>query len=369
MAVKRNSMAQALTKPRTVQRAALTVPPVATNAQGATVQRVNPVAGTPYSDANAQLEFGQGLINKAVSGQGFDPKGGVGVAVAQIATAGIGAWAQNTARKELAEKEVGRQQQLSSLLTSKGYTPESASAIASMTTPESGSSIIGSFISQDMAKNDPATQLSLQKTQAEINKLNAETGKTRSEARSGGGAPAPTGYSYKPDGSLEPIKGGPADPASKPLSQDAAKTLTVARDGLSAVDNIQKQFTDAKTNEFNEKNFEGTTRASKVLPTFLQGEKAQIFTVYQQNLIDTIGRLRSGGAIGAEEEPRFLKLVPDFGDKPETFKTKIKQLQATFNSVGSGIDPNFIKSQNIQPALPQSTPEQNVFKVLNVRDK
>jgi hypothetical protein len=366
MAVKRNSMAQALTKPQTVQRAALTVPNI--NTTGTTL--FGNSTDIFQNSASAQQDaFGQALINKAVSGQGFDPKGGVGVAVAQIATAGIGAWAQNTARKEIAEKEVGRQQQLSSLLTSKGYTPESASAIASMTTPESGSSIIGSFISQDIAKNDPATQLSLQKTQAEINKLNAETGKTRSEARSGGGAPAPTGYSYNPDGSLKAIKGGPADPASKPLSQDAAKTLTVARDGLDAVDNIQKQFTDAKTGAFKEENFKGTTRASKVLPTFLQGEKAQEFTAFQANLIDTIGRLRSGGAIGKEEEPRFLKMVPDFGDKPETFKTKIKQLQATFNSVGSGIDPNFIKSQNIQPALPQSMPEQIGFKLLNVRDK
>jgi hypothetical protein len=365
MAVKRNAMAQALIKPQTVQRAALTVPPVATNAQGVTVQRVNPVATSSYSDATNRLRSGQEITESAIQGRGFDPRGGIGVAVAQIATAGIGAWAQNTARKELAEIEVNRQNQLSSLLTSKGYTPESASAIASMTTPESGSSIIGSFISQDMAKNDPATQLNLQKTQAEIAKLNAETNKANKEARTAGTPSAPAGYLYNPDGSLKAIKGGPADKANTPLSQDAAKTLTVAKDGLSALNNIQAQFTDAKTGAFKEENFKSTTRVSKFLPTYLQGSKAQEFTTFQANLVDTIGRLRSGGAISGDEEPRFLKMVPDFGDKPETFNTKIKQLEATFNSVGSGIDPNFIKSQNIQPALPQKTG----FQILNVRDK
>jgi hypothetical protein len=185
MAVKRNTKT---TVKRNAMAQALTVPPVATNAQGATVQRVNPVAGTSYSDATNRLRSGQEITESAIQGRGFDPRGGIGVAVAQIATAGIGAWAQNTARKELAEIEVNRQNKLSSLLTSKGYTPESASAIASMTTPESGSSIIGSFISQDMAKNDPATQLSLQKSQAEISKLNAETNKVNREA-AGVGSP------------------------------------------------------------------------------------------------------------------------------------------------------------------------------------
>ena len=342
MAVKRNQMAQALAKPQGVSVQRLTqVPQVATTSQ--------------YSDPNAQLDFGQGLINKAISGQGFDPRGGIGVAAAQIATAGIGAWAQNRARKDIAEKEVNRQTQLSSLLTSKGYTPESANAIASMTTPESGASLIGAFVNQDMAKNDPASQLSLQKTQAEIAKLNAEAGKANKEARTAGTPSAPTGYTYNPDGSLRAIKGGPADKASQPLSQDAAKTLTVANDGLSALSNIKTQFTDPKTGAFQQENFTGTTRASKFLPTYLQGGKAQEFTAYQANLVDTIGRLRSGGAIGKDEESRFLKMVPEFGDKPETFNTKIKQLEATFNSVQSAIDPANKNSKNPQPTTSGQT--------------
>jgi len=346
MAVKRNTKT---TVKRNAMAQALTVPPVATNAQGVTVQRVNPVAGTSYSDATNRLRSGQEITESAIQGRGFDPRGGIGVAVAQIATAGIGAWAQNTARKELAEIEVNRQNKLSSLLTSKGYTPESASAIASMTTPESGSSIIGSFISQDMAKNDPATQLSLQKTQAEINKLNAETGKTRSEARSGGGAPAPSGYRFQQDGSLEAIPGGPADKSSQPLSQEAAKTLTLAEGGSDIVGNLQKQFTkiDPKTKEssFDSDKFSKISAASKLSNIFI-GKEPQLFKTRTKDLSDTIGRMRSGGAITTDEqENTFRKLIPEFGDTPETVKYKLDQLDKGFKSVKESIRPS--------PAVPR----------------
>ena len=54
-----------------------------------------------------ELLRAQNLSQSAVSGEGFDPRGGFGVALAQIATAGIGAFAQNRAKKELLEQEEG----------------------------------------------------------------------------------------------------------------------------------------------------------------------------------------------------------------------------------------------------------------------
>lgn len=51
------------------------------------------------------LQQGQQISQQAASGRGFDPRGGVGVLAAQLATAGIGAFAQNRARKKLAEQE------------------------------------------------------------------------------------------------------------------------------------------------------------------------------------------------------------------------------------------------------------------------
>ena len=56
------------------------------------------------------LQQGQQISARAVSGEGFDPRGGIGVAVAQIATAGIGAFAQNRAKKQLAELDQKQQQ-------------------------------------------------------------------------------------------------------------------------------------------------------------------------------------------------------------------------------------------------------------------
>jgi len=58
----------------------------------------------PLSELLSEIQMGNDITNRAISGQGFDPRGGIGVAAAQIATAGIGAWAQNRARKDIRTK-------------------------------------------------------------------------------------------------------------------------------------------------------------------------------------------------------------------------------------------------------------------------
>jgi len=113
----------------------------------------------PLSQLLSEVQMGQDITNRAISGQGFDPQGGWGVAAAQIATAGIGAWAQNRARKEIAENEVAGQKQFADFLTNKGYTPESASAAAAITTPEARSASIQDFIKQELKGVEPQTGL------------------------------------------------------------------------------------------------------------------------------------------------------------------------------------------------------------------
>ena len=54
----------------------------------------------PLAQLLQEVQTGEDITNRAIRGEGFDPRGGWGVAAAQIATAGIGAWAQNRARKE-----------------------------------------------------------------------------------------------------------------------------------------------------------------------------------------------------------------------------------------------------------------------------
>lgn len=113
----------------------------------------------PLAQLLQEVQTGEDITNRAIRGEGFDPRGGWGVAAAQIATAGIGAWAQNRARKEIAENEVAGQKQFADFLTNKGYTPESASAAAAITTPEARSASIQDFIKQELKGVEPQTGL------------------------------------------------------------------------------------------------------------------------------------------------------------------------------------------------------------------
>lgn len=55
------------------------------------------------------LANAQNISKTAASGQGFDHRGGIAVLGAQLATAGIGAYAQHKIRKQMAEKEATAQ--------------------------------------------------------------------------------------------------------------------------------------------------------------------------------------------------------------------------------------------------------------------
>jgi len=57
-----------------------------------------------------ELSRARDFSQQAASGQGFDPRGGTGVLLAQLATAGIGAFQRDRAEKGLAEEELQSQQ-------------------------------------------------------------------------------------------------------------------------------------------------------------------------------------------------------------------------------------------------------------------
>ena len=52
----------------------------------------------------------------------------------------------------------------------------------------------------------------------QTNEIKQVVGPDNSQPSTGGGAPA--GYRFNPDGSLSPIKGGPADPNTPPTRDD-----------------------------------------------------------------------------------------------------------------------------------------------------
>lgn len=118
------------------------------------------------------LQTGQQISQKASTGQGFDPRGGVGVLAAQLATAGIGAFAQNKARKQLAELEQQEQQAFATQF------PQFA-GLAGQTTPETRQAAIqaqlGGQIKQQF-KEPEKDKFNIQKTDSGIFRINERTG-------------------------------------------------------------------------------------------------------------------------------------------------------------------------------------------------
>ena len=334
MAVKRNTMAQALARPQTVQR----VSPVATTSQ--------------YSNPNAQLDFGQGLINKAVSGQGFDPQGGWGVAAAQIATAGIGAWAQNRARKEIAEKEVASQQQFAKQF------PQYAD-MASQLSPETRQAYTVAKLTNDLKAQDPSSQLDLQKTQAEINKLNAETSKAYKVAKTAGAPSAPAGYRFQQDGNLEPIPGGPA---SKLSAESAGKVALIKQGEMDST-----RFRDLISEKDSKGNVTGykTAKLAGLGIYGTPGAREEYSTLF--NAINARLRLESGAAVPEAEVKRALKtFAPNATDSDKTIKSKLDRLDEFFGIAKQEIGQGRVAmpAQSITDNQTQSG-----FKILNVRDK
>lgn len=125
---------------------------------------------------------------------------------------------------------------------------------------------------------------------------------------------------------------------NKPLSQESAKVVSLAQGGLDITAQLKDQFFDPKTGNFEKVKF-GKAAAGAILPNVIASEDAQFFETRRQNLSDLVGRMRSGGAINDDEEERFLKLIPRFGDSKETVKYKLNQLNKEFSSVQKNMDP------------------------------
>jgi hypothetical protein len=194
------------------------------------------------------------------------------------------------------------------------------------------------------------TRLETQKLDEEINTLKSER-----ENMEKLGISSPTAYkSYQTN-----IGQNLAD-RNKPLSQETAKTLGLAQGGIDILGQIKNDIFDPKTGAFQKAKF-GKSAAGAILPNVMASEDAQAFATRRENLSDLIGRMRSGGAINKDEETRFLKLIPRFGDKEETVKYKISQLDKEFSSIQSSIDPynvrggNYKQSQAPQMTAPEGT--------------
>ena len=113
------------------------------------------------------------------------------------------------------------------------------------------------------------------------------------------------------------------------LSGEGAKLTELARGGAESVDDLEQRVESGEVDQL--------TMAAANLPNFMQPQSAQQFEVLRQDLADTIGRLRSGGAINKDEEKRFLNLVPRFGDGRQTIKFKMDRLRTKFENISTKV--------------------------------
>jgi hypothetical protein len=127
---------------------------------------------------------------------------------------------------------------------------------------------------------------------------------------------------------------------NKPLSQESAKVVSLAQGGLDIAAQLKDQFfTKGKFNNFK---FQDAALGASY-PNIIASKDAQLFETRRQNLSDSVGRMRSGGAINKDEETRFLKLIPRLGDSEETIKYKLDQLNKEFSAVQKAMDPYGIR--------------------------
>lgn len=130
---------------------------------------------------------------------------------------------------------------------------------------------------------------------------------------------------FKPDAKmvLDALNGGETEQkAAKPLSSEEKKLKSYTKSGLKSVDDLESFLSKDKGLLFQAN-----------LPDFAKSPKAKQFQAAIDNAADAFGRLRSGGAINAEESAKFKQLLPTTFDDEETINYKINQIKNTFKDI------------------------------------
>ena len=191
------------------------------------------------------------------------------------------------------------------------------------------------YESPDLMLQKQKETAAVQLLQAQANKANAEA--TRKEA----GAPAPSGYIYKPDGTLTFIPGGPADPANKPLTEVQGKAGLFASRMQDAEPIIEKLGGTVGTN-LNER-----TKASiPIAGNYLVSPDYQSLEQAERNFVNATLRQESGASISASEFENAVKqYFPRPGDKPDVIAQKAQNRATAIEQMGQAAGAAYKKSQ------------------------
>lgn len=104
----------------------------------------------------------------------------------------------------------------------------------------------------------------------------------------------------------------------KELSAEARKLNSNVESGLVAIDAMRNLLSS-----------NGTVKV--FTPNPLSQTRKQYFTA-ADNLVDIIGRMRSGGAITVDEEKRFKSLLPKMTDSQDTWAGKLTQIESLLSN-------------------------------------
>ena len=124
-------------------------------------------------------------------------------------------------------------------------------------------------------------------------------------------------------------------PGSQGDSGETAKITAIGEGGLSAVKGMAQML---DSGQLDPKTMAIDMLVPDVL-SILKTQNAQDFGVLRNDLTDLVGRLRSGGAISADEEPRFRNQIPAFGDSEATKRNKLNRLNEMFSGITTSVSP------------------------------
>ena len=125
--------------------------------------------------------------------------------------------------------------------------------------------------------------------------------------------------------------------APKPLSGESSKILSIAQTMVPEINRLKEIF----RGDF-----------KKAVAGYTFGTNRELVRLVD-NVADKLGRLRSGGAINADEEARFKRQIASYADiafgNSDQIITALDGILSEANYVSQGIDPTGVRNVNPQP--------------------
>ena len=177
----------------------------------------------------------------------------------------------------------------------------------------------------------------------------------------GGMGKPPAGYRWKADGALEPIPGGPSDPAvdrNKPPTESQSKDFLFAS-RASAADKIISNLKDPSVyGAALNSNLDGLPLIGGALASGqnnLLSSETQKYMQAKRDFINAVLRKESGAVIGKDEfRSAELQYFPQPGDGADVIKQKADARKLAVQGIGAGAGP-LSKGLNNSPAAPQGS--------------